>query len=126
VVFIPCFRLAISYLPKLNHYSDQTLKLFDRLDIDSFNSVIRLLCAYKNDIHNMSEIYELLRGLQVGFRAPTEVDENAVLQQYPPLADNLGRQLLHLDAEVEGLGIRVRGPDVGEAWRLFTERRMVC
>ncbi|GFF87355.1 hypothetical protein IFM53868_05120 [Aspergillus udagawae] len=68
------------------------------LDIDSFNSVIRLLCAYKNDIHNMSEIYELLRGLQVGFRAPTEVDENAVLQQYPPLADNLGRQLLHLDA----------------------------
>jgi 2-oxo-4-hydroxy-4-carboxy--5-ureidoimidazoline (OHCU) decarboxylase len=74
------------------------LKLLDRLDIDLLDNVIQLLCAYKNDIHSMREIYELLRGLQVGFRAPTEADENAVLQQYPPLADNLARRFLHLDA----------------------------
>lgn len=51
----------------------------------------------------MNGIYELLRGLQVGFQAPTVVDKKAVLQQYPPLADNLAQRLLHLDAKLNVL-----------------------
>ncbi|KAJ5578417.1 uncharacterized protein N7459_007381 [Penicillium hispanicum] len=77
------------------------LGLYDNLPLNMLESVIEILDAYKKEAGKLNELYDLLRSLQVGFRAPTEEDENAVLQQFFPLADQLGRRLLHLDAKLD-------------------------
>jgi hypothetical protein len=79
------------------------LRLYEGLSIDTLKSVIQLLEAYKHEIAAVGEVYELLRSLQVGLRAPTSHDEKAVLENYPPLADQLARQLVHLDARLDVL-----------------------
>jgi hypothetical protein len=78
----------------------QSLKLFDGLCVASLEAVIELLKAYATEIAGMNAMYRLLRGLQVGFRAPTEDDEQAVLKEFVPMANQFARRLLHLDARL--------------------------
>lgn len=82
----------------LSQLGPRQLRLFDGLSIESLQSVVTLLEAYKGQIPAMEELYAVLRNLEVGFRAPTEHDEKAVRERFLPLADALAKQLLHLDA----------------------------
>lgn len=91
--------LGLLGLP-LQQQGPRQLQLFNGLSIDSLESVVALLEAYKRQIPAMKEIYAVLRKLEVGFRSPTEADENAVREQFLPLADALAKQLLHLDARL--------------------------
>jgi hypothetical protein len=84
----------------LSQRAPAQLRLFDGLSINVLESVITLLEAYKRQIPAIDEIYVVLRSLEVGLRVPTTDDEQAVRQQYLPLADALAKQLLHLDARM--------------------------
>ncbi|OKL59746.1 hypothetical protein UA08_04923 [Talaromyces atroroseus] len=87
----------------LSNRAISNLRLYEGLSIDTLKSVIQLLEAYKHEIASLGEVYELLRSLQVGLRTPTSNDEKAVLEHYPPLADQLARRLVHLDARLDVL-----------------------
>ncbi|KAJ5624125.1 hypothetical protein N7510_000434 [Penicillium lagena] len=80
-----------------------SLKLFDGLSVASLETVIELLQCYVNEIASVNTLYQLLRGLQVGFRMPTKDDEKAVLEQFVPVADDFARRILHLDARLDVL-----------------------
>lgn len=79
------------------------LKPFDGLSVASLEAVVELLEAYVNEISSVNALYQLLRGLQVGLRMPTEDDEKAVLEQFVPTADQFARRILHLDARLDVL-----------------------
>lgn len=79
------------------------LRLFKGLSVESLKAVIQLLESYKHEVAALSEVYELLRSLQVGLRETTDHDEKAVSEHYPPLADPLARRLIHLDARLDVL-----------------------
>lgn len=79
------------------------LKLFDGLSVASLEAVVELLEAYAKEIASVNALYQLLRGLQVGFRMPTEDDEKAVLEQFIPTAHEFARRILHLDARLHVL-----------------------
>jgi hypothetical protein len=81
----------------------RSLKLFDGLSVASLEAVIELLQAYVKEIASLNALFQLLRGLQVGFRMPTEDDEKAVLEQFVPAADQFARRILHLDARLDVL-----------------------
>lgn len=98
--------LGLLGLP-LRHQGPRKLQLFDGLSISSLESVVTLLEAYRRQIPTMDEIYVILRRLEVDFRTPTTDDEEAVKQQYLPLADALAKQLLHLDARLDVLVSRL-------------------
>lgn len=79
------------------------LKLFDDLPVASLEAVVELLEAYAKEIATVNALYQLLRGLQVGFRMPTEDDEKAVLEHFIPTAHEFARRILHLDARLHVL-----------------------
>lgn len=79
------------------------LKLFDGLPVASLEAVVELLEAYAKEIASVNALYQLLRGLQVGLRMPTEDDEKAVLEQFIPTAHEFARRILHLDARLHVL-----------------------
>lgn len=60
--------------------------------------MIELLEAYTKEITSMNDMYQLLRRLQVGFRTPTADDEQAVIDQFVPVANQFSKRILHLDA----------------------------
>lgn len=91
----------------LTHVGPRNLKLFDGLGVASLEAVIELLEAYDREIASVGALYQILRGLQVGYRMPTEDDEKAVLDQFVPVADQLARRILHLDARLDVLVSRL-------------------
>ncbi|KAJ5215651.1 uncharacterized protein N7498_002058 [Penicillium cinerascens] len=76
------------------------LRLFDGMSVASLEAVVEVLEAYAKEIASVNALYQLLRGLQVGFRMPTEDDEKAVLEQFIPTAHEFARRILHLDARL--------------------------
>ncbi|KAJ5166880.1 uncharacterized protein N7482_005661 [Penicillium canariense] len=80
-----------------------SLKLFEGLSITSLEAVIELLEAYVKEVTSVNALYHTLRELQVGYRSPTEDDEQAVLKQFVPGANQFSRRLLHLDARLKVL-----------------------
>lgn len=87
----------------LSQSGPKQLRLFHGLSVSSLESVVTLLEAYESQIPAMNEIYTVLRKLEVGFRTPTTEDEQAVKEQFLPLADALAKHLLHLDARLDVL-----------------------
>lgn len=81
----------------------RSLKLFEGLSITSLEAVIELLEAYVKEVTSVNTLYQVLRELQVGFRIPTEGDEQAVLKQFVPVANQFAKRLLHLDARLNVL-----------------------
>lgn len=81
----------------------QGLKLYDGLSPRTLESVIELLEAYEREIEPLSQVYTALRRLQIGLRESTGDDEDAVLQQYPPVADPIAKRLLQYDARLDVL-----------------------
>jgi hypothetical protein len=79
------------------------LKLFEGISVMSLEAVIELLEAYVKEVTTVNGLYHLLRELQVGFRTPTEDDEQAVLEQFIPIANQFAKRLLHLDAKLDVL-----------------------
>ncbi|KAJ5802389.1 uncharacterized protein N7503_004839 [Penicillium pulvis] len=79
----------------------QGLILYKGLPTSWLESVIEILEAYKRQVASLNELYGILRKLQVGFRQPTLEDENRVLEQFSPAAENLAKRLLHLDARMK-------------------------
>ena len=84
----------------LSRLGPKQLRLYDGLSVGSLESVVTLLEAYASQIPALNEIYTVLRKLEVGFRTPTAEDEQAVKEQFPPLANVLAKHLLHLDARL--------------------------
>ncbi|KAJ5126124.1 hypothetical protein N7526_008301 [Penicillium atrosanguineum] len=80
-----------------------SLRLLDGLSVASLEAVIKLLEAYVKEIESLNALYQLLRGLQVGLRMPTEEDETVVLEQFVPTADQFARRILHLEARLDVL-----------------------
>jgi hypothetical protein len=80
-----------------------SLKLFEGLSVTSLEAVIELLEAYVKEVTTVNTLYQVLRELQVGFRTPTEGDEQAVLKQFVPVANQFAKRLLHLDARLKVL-----------------------
>ena len=78
----------------------KSLKLFEGISATSLEAVIELLEAYVKEVTTVNGLYHLLRELQVGFRTPTEDDEQAVLEQFIPVANQFAKRLLHLDARL--------------------------
>ena len=87
----------------LSRQGPRGLRLYEGLSFSSLEAVIEILQAYRKEIAGLEVVYCVLKGLQVSFRAPTESDEGAVLERYPPVSDALGRRLLHLDARLKVL-----------------------
>ena len=56
----------------------KSLKLFEGISVKSLEAVIELLEAYVKEVTAVNGMYQLLRGLQVGYRTPTKDDEQAV------------------------------------------------
>lgn len=81
----------------------KSLKLFEGISIASLEAVIELLEAYVKEVTAVNDLYQLLRELQVGFRTPTEGDEQAVLERFIPVANQFAKRLLHLDARLKVL-----------------------
>lgn len=81
------------------------LKLYEGLSLEKLQSVIQLLEAYEREIEPLGEVYALLRGLQVGLRQPTTEDQEAVMSQYPALADPIAKRLLHYDSQLDVLAM---------------------
>lgn len=79
----------------------QGLVLYKGLPTSWLKSVIEILEAYKREIASLNELYGILRRLQVGFRQPTLEDEDMVLGQFSPAAENLAKRLLHLNARMK-------------------------
>lgn len=79
------------------------LILHKRLPISWLKTVVEILEAYEREVVSLKELYGILRNLQVGFRQPTLEDENRVLEQYSPVAENLAKRLLHLNARMKFL-----------------------
>ncbi|KAJ5527836.1 hypothetical protein N7513_011995 [Penicillium frequentans] len=77
------------------------LELYEGLPTSWLESVVEMLEAYKREAESLTELYGILRKLQVGFRQPTLEDEDLVLEQYSPAAENLAKRLLHLDAKMK-------------------------
>lgn len=80
-----------------------SLKLFEGLSIASLESVIELVEAYVREIASVNALYQVLRELQVGFRTPTEDDEQAVIKNFVPVSNDFARRLRHLDAKLNVL-----------------------
>ena len=80
-----------------------SLRLFDGLSVASLEAVIELLEAYVKEIESMNALYQLLHGLQVGLRMPTEDDENVVFEQFIPASKQFARRVLHLEARLDVL-----------------------
>ncbi|KAJ5787795.1 hypothetical protein N7457_002785 [Penicillium paradoxum] len=87
----------------LNDFGLGKLKLFDGISVASLEAVIEILEAYVKEIASVDALYQILRGLQVGLRMPTEDDERAVMDQFVPAADQFARRILHLDARLDVL-----------------------
>ncbi|KAJ5915295.1 hypothetical protein N7454_011049 [Penicillium verhagenii] len=87
----------------LNKKGLMSLKLFEGLSITSLEAVVELLEAYVKEVAGVNTLYQVLRELQVGFRTPTEADEQAVLEQFVPIANQFAKRLLHLDARLKVL-----------------------
>lgn len=81
----------------------KNLKLFEGISVTSLEAVIELLEAYMKEATAVNGLYYLLRELQVGLRIPTEDDEQAVLEQFIPVANQSAKRLLHLDARLKVL-----------------------
>lgn len=81
----------------------RNLKLFNGISVASLEAVLELLEVYANEIPNVKNMYHYLRGIQVGFRTPTEDDEQVVLENFIPMANQFARRLLHLDARLKVL-----------------------
>jgi hypothetical protein len=82
----------------LSQFGPKKLRLFHGLSVGLLESVVTLLEAYESQIPAINEIYTVLCKLEVGFRTPTTEDEQAVKEQFLPLADALAKHLLHHDA----------------------------
>lgn len=103
-----------------------SLKLFTGLSVASLEAVIELLEAYVKEVANVNALYQMLRELQVGFRTPTQDDQQAVLDKFVPAMNDLSRRLLHLDARLNVLVLdledefwNANGPVKGrEGWRV--------
>lgn len=103
------------------------LRLFDGLSVASLEAVIELLEAYVKEIESMNALYQILCGLQVGLRMPTEDDEKAVLEQFIPAANQFARRVLHLEARLDVLVSQledefwnVHGPVKGrDGWSVY-------
>ncbi|CAI7618827.1 unnamed protein product [Penicillium manginii] len=80
-----------------------SLRLFEGLSVGTLERVITLLDAYVREVATVNALYQLLRELQVGFRTPTEEDEQAVLKRFVPHANDFAKRLLHLDARLKVL-----------------------
>ncbi|KAJ5984641.1 hypothetical protein N7481_006740 [Penicillium waksmanii] len=80
-----------------------SLKLFEGLSVASLESVIELVEAYVKEVASVNALYKLLRDLQVGFRTPTEDDEQTVLKKFVPALNDFARRLRHLDARLNVL-----------------------
>ncbi|KAJ5937034.1 hypothetical protein N7466_003484 [Penicillium verhagenii] len=87
----------------LNKKGLMSLKLFEGPSVTSLEAVIQLLEAYVKEVAGVDTLYQVLRELQVGFRTPTEVDEQAVLKQFVPIANQFAKRLMHLDARLKVL-----------------------
>ncbi|KAJ6028781.1 hypothetical protein N7540_004357 [Penicillium herquei] len=87
----------------LNKKGLLSLKLFEGLSVTSLEAVIELLEAYVKEVTTVDTLYQVLRELQVGFRTLTEDDEQAVLKQFIPVANQFAKRLLHLDARLKVL-----------------------
>lgn len=87
----------------LNNKGLMSLKLFEGLSVTSLEATIELLEAYVKEVTSVNTLYQVLRELQVGFRTPTEGDEQAVLKQFVPVANQFAKRLLHLDARLKVL-----------------------
>ncbi|KAL1845784.1 hypothetical protein Plec18170_009588 [Paecilomyces lecythidis] len=83
------------------------LKLYDGLSLRTLESVIEILEAYEREIEPLGEVYAVLRRLQVGLREPTTDDEEAVMQNYPPVADPIARRLLQYNATLDVLAMQI-------------------
>ncbi|KAJ5764796.1 hypothetical protein N7520_004355 [Penicillium odoratum] len=87
----------------LNKKGLMSLKLFEGVSVTSLEAVIELLEAYVKEVTTVNTLYQILRELQVGFRAPVEGDEQAVLKQFVPVANQFAKRLRHLDARLKVL-----------------------
>ncbi|KAJ9194587.1 hypothetical protein DTO164E3_7254 [Paecilomyces variotii] len=83
------------------------LRLYDGLSLSTLESVIEILEGYEREIEPLGEVYAVLRRLQIGLREPSKADEDAVLRDYPPVADSIARRLFQYDVRLGVLGMQM-------------------
>ncbi|KAJ9258865.1 hypothetical protein DTO195F2_5103 [Paecilomyces variotii] len=83
------------------------LRLYDGLSLSTLESVIEILEGYEREIEPLGEVYAVLRRLQIGLREPSKADEDAVLRDYPPVADPIARRLFQYDVRLGVLGMQM-------------------
>jgi hypothetical protein len=90
-------------LPSCKNYKGiaiEYLWLYEGLSLESLQSVVDVLEAYKREIEPLGAVYAFLRNRQIGLRQPTQEDQMAVLKGYPRLADPIAKRLVNYHARM--------------------------